>query len=82
MEKVFYGNISWAKRLDNFVKRHLAQYRENPTAAGAGDGHVGLRCGLAVSRRRRNKTSRRCGRRCDNDARIGEIRLQKQVTAR
>ena len=77
MEQVFYGNISWAKRRDNFVKRHLAQYRKNPTrrrylamAMWAYDAGWPFRGGggrqaVAVVRR------------CDNDARIGEIRLRE-----
>ena len=29
------GAITWGERRDNFVRRHLAQYRRNPTARRA-----------------------------------------------
>ena len=31
MRRLRVGNITWEKKRDNFVKRHLAQYLTNPT---------------------------------------------------
>jgi len=31
MRQVPVGNITWERRRDNFVRRHLVQYRKHPT---------------------------------------------------